>query len=302
VLNLKLTQLRSRIYRGNTAQRDAMTRVAAATGARFTCNLGQPGQKPTPADMVAWLETFPAGVVAIIEGNNEPNLQLGADWVALTRKWMTDLAAALKASKQAWVRALPLLAPALGKRTGYEALGPLPMCGLGNLHIATSEKAAGTYVPKVILENALRGVLGAYLYELVDNPANPDGTDSEAHFGLLRADWTAKPAYTTLNSLGDLIADSAAPPNLDGVQVGITGPQDLVSLLLARSDGTHQVVLWRRVEVWDRVTQKDVGVAPLPVSVRFAKAVKLGARALGPGEAIDAELAESVLVHTVKVG
>lgn len=347
VTDLHLTQIRSRIYKGNVAQRDAMVRLAKATGARFTCNLGQPGQAATPAQMVAWLETFGPDVVAIVEGNNEPNLQLGADWVALTRKWMADLAAALKASTQAWVRALPLLAPALGQRRGYEELGPLPMCGLGNLHvyqgggqadfrleeslqdeqavtgskavivtetgyhnamantgthISTSEKAAGVYVPKVILENALRDVLGAYLYELTDNPANPAGTDQEAHFGLLRADWTTKPAYSQLRSLGEAIADTTAAPSLAKVQLGVTGPADLASMLLARSDGSHQVVLWRRVEVWDRVAQKDLVVAPAPVRVRFAKPVKLATRVLKPGETIDGQLAEGVLVYTVRIG
>jgi len=346
VKDLRLTQIRSRIYKGNTAQRDAMTTIARAGGALFTSNLGQPGQAATPAAMVAWLETFPQGVVGMIEGNNEPNLQLGADWVKLTRQWMADLAAALKASKLAWVRGLPLLAPALGKRTGYDQLGSLPMCDYGNLHIyqgggqadfrldenlkdvaavtgakpvivtetgyhnamhntsthiATSEKAAGVYAPKVFLENALREVAGAYFYELTDNPPNPDGTDSEAHFGLLRADWTPKPAYTGLKVLAATIGDTEPARSLAAVKMAVTGPDDLAWMLLARSDGRHHVVLWRRVEVWDRTAQQDLAVTPAAVTVTFGKPATMAGSTVRAGAAINRKIAEDVHVLTVSL-
>jgi len=346
VNDLKLTQIRSRIYRGNVAQRDAMAKIATATGARFTSNLGQPGQAATPAAMVTWLETFPPGTVAVIEGNNEPNLQLGANWVTLTRQWMTDLAAALKASKMAWIRALPLLAPALGMRKGYEELGPLPMCGLGNLHvyqgggqadfrldesikdeaavtgtkaiivtetgyhnamkntgthIATSEKAAGVYAPKVILENALREVVGAYFYELTDNPANPDLTDQEAHFGLLRADWSPKPAFESTWALAKEIADVGPALTLAGVKMAVTGPPDLAWMLLARSDGRHQVVMWRRMEVWDRTAQKDLPVVAADASVTFALPATIAGKTTRAGSPIVGKIGAEVQVLTVSL-
>ena len=340
---LRIKRVRCRIYNNNTAQREAFKKITAETGATFVSNLGQPGQAATPTKMVTWLETFPEGVVTAIEGNNEPNLQLGADWAAKTRQWMADLKAALSASSKAWVRALPLLAPALGKREGYETLGPIPQADYGNIHIyqggdladfrldqgikdeeactgnkpvittetgyhnamnntgthiPTSEKAAGIYVPEIPLEHLLRGKsAGAYLYELVDNPANPDGTDQEAHFGLLRSDWSAKPSYNGLVKVSDAFADDGfAAPDLSPVQVKIEGPPDLQHILFAHSDGTYRMALWRRVSVWDKTAQKDLTVPAVAITATFAKTYTNVNQTKPPGAPVTGTLGAGVAV------
>jgi hypothetical protein len=142
-----------------------------------------------------------------------------------------------------------------------------------NTHIPTSEKAAASYIPKVVLENFIRStVQAAYIYELVDNPDNPAGTDQEAHFGLVRSDWSKKPAYVALALMLNALKDSGAQTfTLNPIQMEVKGPPDMKTVLLARSDGSYQLVAWRTVEVWDRQGQKDIPCTDVEVGVRFAK-------------------------------
>ena len=78
-------------------------------------------------------------------------------------------------------------------------------------HPAISEYAAGVYMPRVYFEYFRRGVRRTFAYELVDEWANPTLTQRESHFGLLRNDFSPKPAYSALRNLVDVLEAPAAP-------------------------------------------------------------------------------------------
>jgi hypothetical protein len=139
-------------------------------------------------------------------------------------------------------------------------------------HLPTSETAAGAYVPRMFLDFFQAGVPRTYLYELVDEWADASNTDIERHFGLLRNDFSEKPAYRTLQRLMRLVtpATQAAPAPL---RYTAAGPRDLRQLVL-QQDAHHQVVvLWRDVVAWDRIARRDVAVGEEPVHVTFGQAV-----------------------------
>ena len=50
-----------------------------------------------------------------------------------------------------------------------------------------SERAAGIYVPRLLLENFREGIARTYIYELVDMSRDPDREKGFAGFGLLRS-------------------------------------------------------------------------------------------------------------------
>ena len=59
-----------------------------------------------------------------------------------------------------------------------------------NGHRPVPEDVAGVYRPRLLLEHYLRGEKRVYSYELIDEFDDPGLTNPEAHFGLLRRDWT----------------------------------------------------------------------------------------------------------------
>lgn len=148
-----------------------------------------------------------------------------------------------------------------------------------------SEAAQAQYVPRLFLDFFSAGVVRTYLYELLDERPNPSRTDLERHFGLLRWNFSEKPAFRSLETLLSTVAPvTAAPFPLVPLDYGIDqgGPSDLRQLLLQTGPGTYALVLWRNVSVWNPVTLRPQHVTPALVHVGFGGgAGAIGVRELG---------------------
>lgn len=146
----------------------------------------------------------------------------------------------------------------------------------GNVgHQPCSEKATGIYMPRLFLENFRRGVVRSFSYELLDQRNDPTRTDIEAAFGLLRNDFSKKPAAVATERLIDLLGDqgsSFSPASLDYAVSG--APSTAQQLLLQKRDGSFYLVLWNRVSVWNTSNRTDVDPADVPVTIDFGQPVK----------------------------
>ena len=123
-----------------------------------------------------------------------------------------------------------------------------------------------------ILLDAFRDGAGAtYLYELMDNTANPASTDLEDNFGLFLADGTPKPAATGIHNLTTLLADtdpSAATFTTVPLAVTLTGlPPTGSSIVLEKSNGDYDLVVWNEPKVWDQPTKSAATVSTVPVTL-----------------------------------
>ena len=138
--------------------------------------------------------------------------------------------------------------------------------GTDSGHLPVSEEAVATYMPRLYLEYFRRGVARTYAYELIDEWPDPGRTEKESAFGLLRNDFSEKPAYGAIKRLLALLADpgpSFAPAPLD-LQVG-GATQGLRHLLLQKRDGRHYLVMWRAVPVWEPDERHALGASSEPV-------------------------------------
>jgi len=147
-----------------------------------------------------------------------------------------------------------------------------------NGHLPVPEDVAGVYLPRLLLEHVLRGEKRVYSYELIDEFDDPGLVDPEAHFGLLRRDWSPKPAYTAMQNLLGLLADPG--PSFSPGSLGLTAdglPDDARYLLTEQRDGRFVLLLWRDVSVWDPVNQQPRDVTPADVTLRLDNAHRLRA-------------------------
>ncbi|MAS54741.1 hypothetical protein [Nocardioides sp.] len=138
-------------------------------------------------------------------------------------------------------------------------------------HHPVPEDLAAAYLPRLLAEHALAGTERVYSYELIDEVADPDRTDPEANFGLLRHDWSPKPAYTAMKRLLALLDDTEeafTPGELGYTTSG--GGSDLRQLLTQRSDGTFVLLLWRDVSLWSTGQRTRIPVAPTSVTISLA--------------------------------
>lgn len=137
-------------------------------------------------------------------------------------------------------------------------------------HRPVPEDVAGVYMPRLLLEHVARGERRMYNYELIDSFDDPDGTNAEAHFGLLRHDLTPKPAYTAMQNLLALLADPGPTFAPDALAVTADGlPSDARYLLTEQRDGRFVLLLWRDVRIWDPDQQQPIPVTPDDVTVRL---------------------------------
>jgi hypothetical protein len=140
-----------------------------------------------------------------------------------------------------------------------------------------SEQVQAVYVLRTLLEHYAMGIRRTFLYELIDEWPDPGNTHAEWHFGLLRNDFSPKPAFVALKNLLAILSKQA-PASLQPIRLGIAGPtSDVRQLTLQRTDGTHLVFLWRLASVWDRDQRRPLSVSPvrLTVSVPDASRVTL---------------------------
>ena len=138
------------------------------------------------------------------------------------------------------------------------------------------EATAAAYIPRLYLDYFHAGIRRAFVYELVDQRADPGRTDPERHFGLLRSDWSPKPAYTALRGLLAAVGDGA-PDGRATLRYGLRDAGDTRKLLLASGDGRMSLVLWRPEPVWDQTARVADAPAPRTVTVRFGQPVRSAA-------------------------
>jgi hypothetical protein len=140
----------------------------------------------------------------------------------------------------------------------------------------TSEAAGAVYVLRTVLEHFKSGIARTYLYELVDLYPDPGAKNPNWSFGLLRNDYTPKPAYTALRNLLTLVGDDQQKSRLTPLQLKLSGADAAVRhLVLQRADGTYVVALWRLSSVWDRDRRRPVHVPSRRVELRLPGAARV---------------------------
>lgn len=149
---------------------------------------------------------------------------------------------------------------------------------------AASEAAFAKYVPRLVCETFRKGVPRTYLYEFLDDHANPG--DNESNFGLVRADGTPKAAYTALKNLLALLAERGVSPafrpqsldyTLTVSPVGAyTRTQYVHHLLLQKSDGAFYLLLWHEISDEDANVNPHRQITPpdMPATLTLPTAIK----------------------------
>jgi hypothetical protein len=288
-------------------------RAAHAAGIRATLGSGDPASDPASwiGDAVAVM----GDGVAAVEAPNELDNSGDPDWAAKLRGYMPRLAAAaserglevigpsfIDPASRAQVPSdlpglfnghpysggeepEPTLALALDER---RATAPrrgvvFTETGYHNALAATagqppaSEEAAAIYLPRLLVTAFGAGVRRTFIYELLDEKPEPGLIDAEQHFGLLRNDFSPKPAFTAIKTLIAAVRDSPGR-RLGGVpawRLQSESGEPIERVTLERADGSLAIALWRPVSVWDRDAREPVDPGRVPVELSFEG---LGAR------------------------
>ncbi len=138
-----------------------------------------------------------------------------------------------------------------------------------------SEYVGAVYLLRQYLEDFRNGIQRSYAYELIDDFPDPAGTNVQDHFGLLRNNYTPKPAFYALKDLLSLVGQQA-PPKLTPLPYSITSrASDLRQLVLQQTDHTYLLILWRNASIWNTTTRKPIAVPPATITLNLPTATNL---------------------------
>ncbi|MEA2403025.1 MAG: hypothetical protein QOK00_3428, partial [Thermoleophilaceae bacterium] len=133
-----------------------------------------------------------------------------------------------------------------------------------------SEQAAADYLPRLLVTAFGAGVRRTFIYELLDEHPDPGLTEPEWHFGLLRNDFSPKPAFTAIQTLIAAVRRSPGPSaGSVAWSLHTDGDDPIEHVELGRSDGSLAIALWRPVSVWDRDARKALDPGTVPVQLSF---------------------------------
>ena len=112
-----------------------------------------------------------------------------------------------------------------------------------------------------------------YIYELMDEVSNPPSSDTFGSNGLFLADGQPKLVATSIHNLTSILADTARTArtfSTGTLEYSITNlPTGAKSLLLEKSDGVYDLVIWAEPQIWNRVTRTGISVPGTTITVTF---------------------------------
>ncbi len=168
-------------------------------------------------------------------------------------------------------------------------------------HHYTPEDVAATYAPRVYLDYFSRGVPRVYLFQLCDDRPDSTFTDHEAHFGLVRSDFSRKPVFTAMANFMSLVDDRGPAFSTGSLQYDLSGaPADLRSQLVQRRDGRFLLFLWRDVAIYDPVRGTRIRVGSQDVQVRLGQTAAM--RVFQPTSGVSAQSVRTSNAITLPVG
>lgn len=177
-----------------------------------------------------------------------------------------------------------ILKPIVVTESGYHTAGKANLT-IGGVQPGISEAAGAKYFPRHFAEYFNAGIKRTFTYEFLNEFADED-TNAEASFGVVRRDFSPKPAYTAIKNLIALLSESKwnpatkqwdkpnpnfSPRALDFELSGDT--KDVHSTLLQKADGTFYLLMWREVSSFDTKAQKPIENAAAKVMVTFKEGV-----------------------------
>ncbi|MGI4799357.1 MAG: carbohydrate-binding domain-containing protein, partial [Janthinobacterium lividum] len=139
-----------------------------------------------------------------------------------------------------------------------------------------SDDVQAKYDLDLIMDATKDGIVSTYFYELLDEAADPTNSNIQLHYGLFNSDGTPKPAATAIHNLTTLLADpgtNASTFKTGALAYSISGlPASGNSLLLEKSNGAYDVVVWAEPVLWNVSSSSETAATARSVTVSFTSA------------------------------
>jgi hypothetical protein len=147
------------------------------------------------------------------------------------------------------------------------------------------------------LDNWKSGVSMTFFYELHDQAMD---LEREHNLGLFTADGKPKEFATALHNLTTILSDpgtNAISFNPTPLKVTLTGlPETASSLVMQKSDGTYDLVLWDEQQLWDANNHLQLPATSSDVTLSFKRSFT-SAQVFDPTESAAATNTYQLVLH-----
>ena len=132
------------------------------------------------------------------------------------------------------------------------------------------ETVQAKQILNTVMDAALHGNAATYLYELVDSHPDATNASTEAHYGLFRQDWSAKPAAMALHNLTTILTTGTGDASGAAVDYTLSGlPATGASLLFHEANGAHDIVVWAEPDIWNEAAHAEIAAPNTAVTVNL---------------------------------
>lgn len=142
--------------------------------------------------------------------------------------------------------------------------------------LGVDEETQGKYTSRLLLLYFAVGIERTFLYELLDQYPDANRSSPESDYGLIRNDWSYKPAAHSVKNLIALLAEPGqtdfAPPDLEADFDAETLPAFFNATTFGHTDGSFFVTFWLEATSYDIKTQTPIVVPPANATLRFSRA------------------------------
>ncbi|QQO35944.1 RHS repeat protein [Bradyrhizobium diazoefficiens] len=155
--------------------------------------------------------------------------------------------------------------PKVITETGYTTLSTTPYLGV-------NESVQAKSILNTLMDAFKDGVGTTYLYELLDRNSSSSDTDPQSHFGLFYDDGTPKLAATAVHNLTTILNDDGTGSGQPTSPLSYTlsnMPDSGNSLVLGKSNGAYDLVVWAEPKVWDPRTNTEISNPSQTVTVQL---------------------------------
>lgn len=136
------------------------------------------------------------------------------------------------------------------------------------------DDVAAKYMLDMPFDAVLHGVSQMSFYDLFDDTVVATSTDPEAHYGLFDNTGAPKASGTAMHNLITILADPGNATSVVGTAPNYTlsnQPAPGYSLVLGKSTGTFELVVWSEPDIWNQTTDTEISVTPTAMTVNLGQ-------------------------------
>lgn len=119
---------------------------------------------------------------------------------------------------------------------------------------APDQVTQARYLVSCALNNTANGVRETYFYQLFDGYGDPNGRDTQKHYGLFDSSYAPKKAALAIRTLVKVASEAGSnqisfqPGSLDYT---VVGPKSVRTLLMQQASGWWILAVWNSVPLWN---------------------------------------------------